>query len=234
MGTETIKHRGRKSRRLPPAIASRGRRQAVPRGALLQLRKDPKQDRSSATVECILAASVNLLERDGLPGFNTNAIAEMAGVSIGSLYQFFPNKDAIMAALLLRESEKGLDIFRTTVQDTLELQIEDALLVLLRRWRRNMPVPHLMGIFQLEEYRLPPTPRLRDCNAQLDQTLRDFLSAHIRTEARTKQDLAEITQDVSSIMRGMLYGAAVRGQIADLTLEKRVARAVVGYLAPLI
>lgn len=234
VGTAVSKHRGRKSPRAPSLVSSRGRGRVVSRGAHVEQRKEPKQDRSTVTVECILVAAVNLLEHEGLPGFNTNAIAEAAGVSIGSLYQFFPNKDAIMAALLLREGEKALDTFRATVNDTLDLPFSEALLVLLRRWRRDMPVPQLLGIFLVEEYRLPTTPRLRDCNAQLEQTLCDFLGAHIRVEACTKQELAEVTQDVSSIMRGMLYGAATRGQVGDLSLERRVVRAVVGYLSPLM
>jgi AcrR family transcriptional regulator len=68
-------------------------------------RKTPRQRRSQATVEVILEAAAQLLERDGERGFNTNAVAERAGVSIGSLYRYFPNKQAILVALALREKQ---------------------------------------------------------------------------------------------------------------------------------
>ena len=60
----------------------------------------PGQARSQETVNIILEASARILESDGFRGFNTNAIATKAGVSIGSLYQYFPNKDAIILALI--------------------------------------------------------------------------------------------------------------------------------------
>ena len=64
----------------------------------LKARKVPGQARSQETVSVILEASARILESDGLRGFNTNAIAERAGVSVGSLYQYFSNKDAIVLA----------------------------------------------------------------------------------------------------------------------------------------
>jgi len=70
------------------------------RKSTLKARKMPGQARSQETVTVILEASARILESDGLRGFNTNAIAERAGVSVGSLYQYFPNKDAIVLALI--------------------------------------------------------------------------------------------------------------------------------------
>ncbi len=62
-------------------------------------RKTPKQQRSKQMVETILEAAARILE-DGVQPFTTNHIAERAGVSIGSLYQYFPSSNAIMAALI--------------------------------------------------------------------------------------------------------------------------------------
>jgi AcrR family transcriptional regulator len=71
-----------------------------PRKSTLEVRKAPGQARSKETVNVILEASARILESDGLRGFNTNAIGAKAGVSVGSLYQYFPNKDAILLALI--------------------------------------------------------------------------------------------------------------------------------------
>lgn len=73
---------------------------------LLKPRKAPRQARAARTIATIVEAAAQVLEGRGLEGFNTNAVAERAGVSIGSLYQYFPSKDALTVALLMRESER--------------------------------------------------------------------------------------------------------------------------------
>ncbi len=63
-------------------------------------RKRPRQNRSKATVDTILEATARVLIAEGFDGLTTNAVAEAAGVSIGSLYQYFPNKEALVAAMI--------------------------------------------------------------------------------------------------------------------------------------
>ena len=62
-------------------------------------RRQPQQRRARQTVEAVLDAVVRILKRDGVGAVTTNRIAEVAGVSIGSVYQYFPDKRAIFAAL---------------------------------------------------------------------------------------------------------------------------------------
>nr|WP_301272652.1 TetR/AcrR family transcriptional regulator [Gluconobacter kondonii] len=66
-------------------------------------RKTARQRRSEATVDAVVEAAARILEGKGDLSYTTNAIARTAGVSIGSLYQYFPNKDAITRALIRRE-----------------------------------------------------------------------------------------------------------------------------------
>lgn len=71
----------------------------------------PRQARARASVEAIVEAAAQVLETDGEAAFNTNAVAERAGVSIGALYRYFPDKQAILVALAEREQmafEAGL------------------------------------------------------------------------------------------------------------------------------
>jgi AcrR family transcriptional regulator len=68
-------------------------------------RKRPRQSRSRATVDTILAATARVLVKRGFDGLTTNAVAEAAGISIGSLYQYFPNKEALVAALIEKHVE---------------------------------------------------------------------------------------------------------------------------------
>ncbi|MBN3819935.1 helix-turn-helix transcriptional regulator, partial [Paraburkholderia sp. Se-20369] len=81
----------------------------TPASSPIAPRKSPRQRRSTATVDAIVEAAAQILERDGLDGYTTNAVAAQAGVSIGSLYQYFPNRDALTATLAARESAVLLD-----------------------------------------------------------------------------------------------------------------------------
>lgn len=77
-------------------------------------RRQPKQARALATRDAILEAATQILERHGEAAFTTNRIAERAGVSIGTLYQYFPNKQAILVALARAESAKLHETARTS------------------------------------------------------------------------------------------------------------------------
>lgn len=88
-------------------------------------RRSPKQGRSRATWEAIVEAASQILERRSPAAFNTTEIAERAGVSIGTLYQYFPDKQAILLAAARREaaenapSRPGLQ--KALIQTLLEL-----------------------------------------------------------------------------------------------------------------
>lgn len=69
-------------------------------------RKRPRQARSKATVDTILEATSRVLVKQGFDRLSTNAVAAAAGVSIGSLYQYFPNKEALVSALIDRHMEE--------------------------------------------------------------------------------------------------------------------------------
>jgi AcrR family transcriptional regulator len=70
-------------------------------------RRSPRQARARATWEAIVEAAAQILEQGGAAAFNTSAVAERAGVSIGTLYQYFPDKQAILAAAAKRELADG-------------------------------------------------------------------------------------------------------------------------------
>lgn len=67
--------------------------------AVQNQRRMPKQERARVTVDAILEATAQLLIADGMAVLSTNRIAKRAGVSIGTLYQYFPDKNSIVAAL---------------------------------------------------------------------------------------------------------------------------------------
>ncbi|MDB5775310.1 MAG: TetR family transcriptional regulator [Herbaspirillum sp.] len=78
----------------------------------LEPRKEPRQARSKAMVDTILDATARVLIERGYAKTNTNAVAETAGISVGSLYQYFPNKNALVIALQERHVGKMLNLYR--------------------------------------------------------------------------------------------------------------------------
>ncbi len=79
-------------------------------------RRKPRQARSAATVEIILEATVQVLLDRGVEGTTTKRIAERAGVSVGSLYQYFPNKEALISELVARHIAKMQELTRVTIE----------------------------------------------------------------------------------------------------------------------
>ena len=71
-------------------------------------RKQPTQDRSRHTVAAILEATLRVLDEVGGQGLTTSRVAEVAGVSVGTLYQYFPNRDALLNALLADHLEAAI------------------------------------------------------------------------------------------------------------------------------
>lgn len=78
-------------------------------------RRTPRQARSESTIDAILDATFQLLEADGIDRLTTNRIAERAGVSIGTLYQYFADKQDILAALAQRRAASVRDSIAETV-----------------------------------------------------------------------------------------------------------------------
>lgn len=76
----------------------------MPRKPLTKPRKNASQDRSRATVDALIEATARILVKEGFDSASTNRIAEQAGVSVGSLYQYFPSKEALVAAVIERHS----------------------------------------------------------------------------------------------------------------------------------
>ena len=80
-------------------------------------RKQPRQARSTALVTAILEAAIQVLAEEGAPRFTTARVAERAGVSVGSVYQYFPNKASILFQLQLEEWQRTSALMREILQD---------------------------------------------------------------------------------------------------------------------
>lgn len=90
-------------------------------------RKLPTQARARHTVDAILRATAHILKTKGFAACSTNAVAKKAGVSIGSLYQYFPSKEALVAALAEEHAQQGYELLIETIRQSTEApgSIED-------------------------------------------------------------------------------------------------------------
>lgn len=94
-------------------------------------RKKPKQERSAAMVEALIEAAARVFVKEGYAKATTNKIAVAAGVSVGSLYQYFPSKDAIAVELLRRYREGLIEVVSTRLSGVTDESFEEVVRGLL-------------------------------------------------------------------------------------------------------
>lgn len=191
----------------------------------LDPRKSPKQARSAATVEIILEAAARILESKGLNGYTTNAVAERAGVSVGSLYQYFPGKDALTGALIRRETSVLMQEAEEAATDPIgERAVRRMIAAAVAHQLRR---PALARILDFEEARWPDVPDIRQVKERLMTLLAEILAM---PDLPRQPDREVAAADVLAIVRGMIDAAGERGELDHDDLERRVRRAVFGYL----
>lgn len=143
-------------------------------------RKLPRQARAIVTRDSIVEAAARILAEGGLPAFNTNAVALRAGVSVGSLYQYFPNKDALMAALIAREQDRrvdGLTALAATLRgQSLRAKVEAVVGAVVTGETR---MPQLAMALDHAEQRLAVNDALDAAGLRLDELLADLVAPHL-------------------------------------------------------
>ena len=204
----------------------------MPRPHATHSRKTPVQARSVATRDAILNAASDILAKNGQAALNTNRIATRAGVSIGALYQYFPNKRAILNTLLS-------DMYQTIVND-METALEglDA-----HTSADDKPTPLLETLqtlaraSQSEALRQPTrTQALERVAAELADDP-DIAMMRTRVTAQLVYVLAlnyvdapeTAAEDMLAICRALVGTATARGERAGAELDQRMNRAVAGY-----
>jgi AcrR family transcriptional regulator len=106
----------------------------LPQNALIKI---PRQPRSIEMVHCILDAGMEVIREAGLHGMSTNRVADRAGVSIGSLYQYFANRESILAGIIER-SLIGIDHLLQSLQaQKIEMPVDELLRTGLRLLLRH-------------------------------------------------------------------------------------------------
>jgi len=199
--------------------------------ALLTARKHATQSRSRASVSAILEASSQVLAEDGYSAFNTNVVARRAGVSVGTLYQYFPNKESLLAAVqqkhldeIASALERAFSFPELSLSAAVERMIEAVIAV------HNIN-PGLHTVLREEAVRLDAKGNEDQVYGLLDFRLRELFEAH-RAEIKVR-DLSLAAFVVVSIVEGTLHAALRRHPetIKSGSLARELVKAVLGYLS---
>lgn len=194
-------------------------------------RKVPRQERARFTVECILRSAESIIAKNGYEAATTNHIAEVAGVSIGSLYQYFPSKEAIAAALVENAVLSAADILRDCILANMMLPLDQATRQIIKAILTTRKQYSFIFL------RLPrEVPKLGRLSRQMTtekflyNTIRAFYQQH-RAAIRV-QDIETAMFVAEHIVVGTIdaYLDNKSPIIDDDTLVEHIADAVVKYL----
>ncbi len=163
----------------------------MPARAQTTPRKAPRQARSEATVDAVLEATARVLVKVGYDHASTNRIAAEAGVSVGSLYQYFPSKEALVAALIDQHMTEMIEVFEAHFDALNTLPFPVAVYALVRVMLEAHRVnPKLHKVLVEQVPRVGRLNRLHEIEVRVGARVRGYFELH-RAELRTADlDLA--------------------------------------------
>jgi AcrR family transcriptional regulator len=193
--------------------------------AALKPRKMPRQKRSADTVAIIVEAAARVLERNGFEGFNTNAVAEKAGISIGSLYQYFPSKNSLLSAIIEREAAPLLSAGDELAKIQ---QFDEALRAYIRASvRHQMRRPILARLIDIAENRELFSEQVSGKASRVQVAIERILTLPDAPKVGNRRIAAA---DMLTVVRSLVDAAGARGEDESVHLMRRVEGAVWGYL----
>lgn len=192
------------------------------------MRKEPRQARSRATVEAIVQAGARILSDEGWAGFTTNRIAERAGISIGSLYQYFPDKISLVDAIRHRHLDDSITVMRKVRADGLPPAEFTAQLV------EAMVAAHSAypGLHRVLLDEAPSSEEYRNPNSEFEIEYLSYFAEAIAIYQKRKPNAADHVAGrvISDAIDGVIHNAARRGAIGDPAMQKELVRLIALYL----
>lgn len=196
-------------------------------------RRAPKQERSRETVEAILEATARVLVRDGYEGATTNRIAETSGYGVGSLYDYFPNKESLVAALMSRHAENMVEM----VGSRFEAHAESPPVAAVRAWvegcvEAHLSNPELHKVLIERAQELGDPGRVGEAEEHVARLVGSYLKKHAAEIRPDDTSLAAfvISQTVISLAHKAV--ADRPESLEDGRLAEEVTGLVLGYLTP--
>ena len=192
------------------------------------MRKEPSQARSRATVDAIIEAGARVLSDRGWAGFTTNAVAVVAGISIGSLYQYFPDKLSLVEAIRRHHFDEVLAVMRKATADELSLpQSAEALVQGMIDAHNVNPELHRVLLDEAPGHdgsRLAHDAFL----AEYQNHYRSFVAAHRNGHGGPATDV--LSQLLSGAVEGVIHSAARRHTLGSPELKQELIRMICSYL----
>ena len=198
-------------------------------------RKSATQKRSRATVAALLDATARVLTSEGYDRASTNRVAAIAGVSVGSLYQYFPNKEALVAALVARHNREMLDLLRDALKEVASLDLATAIAKLVRAAVDAHRVdPALHRVFDEQVPRTGQLAKIEALQGETFRLVRSYLEE--RRDEVSVRDLDSATSILVTTVEALTHQFVIHRPQAPARDRDRfideVTRLVVGYLMP--
>jgi AcrR family transcriptional regulator len=192
-----------------------------------RMRKQPRQARSRATVEAIIEAGAHVLSELGWAGFTTNKVAEAAGASIGSLYQYFPDKLSLLEAIRRRHFDHVLAVISNAAADGKPLKKFAQELV------RGMIAAHSIHpmLHQVLLDEVPGDRGSRAAHASFQTQYLEYYAAAVAQYRRRRKDTETVARVLSSAVEGVIHNAARRNMLDAPELQKQLVDLICAYLS---
>ncbi len=190
-------------------------------------RKLPQQERSKVTVDAILTATTRILTQVGYNKASTNRIAELAGVSIGSLYQYFPSKEALVTSLAEHHVNSMMEKIELKLQELFNAPIE----IVVRELVKVSIAAH--GIDpMLHKVLNEQVPRINNTNAEARVTA--LLSAYLKQnrDRIEPQNLDLAVLIMERTVEALTHTAVIERPelLSDGQLEEEITNLLLCYL----
>jgi AcrR family transcriptional regulator len=201
------------------------------RSTLKTARNQPRQPRSRATVSVILDAAIRVLDQDGWDALTTSRVAEVAGVSVGTLYQYFAHREAIVEALQNRELERAAAMLERLLKSSEpKSDRELARSVVEELFKLYKAAPALHRVLAVEGLRLSPPETVVAFDARSVGLLKAFLAIAGPRLRQTNLEAAAfvIYQSVRASM--LAYFLETPAGVDDQALVDELTELVVRYL----
>lgn len=199
-------------------------------------RKTASQRRSQLTVDALLEATARILVKEGYDHASTNKIAHTAGVSIGSLYQYFPSKEALVAAVIDRHNQEMKQLLRESLGKVAARPIDEAvrelIKVMIEAHRLN---PRLHRVLVEQVPRLGRLDNIQALDREAHALVRTYLQARQDEIGVTNLDLAAficVTSVEALTHAAVIHNPEALGDTKVETFVDEISRMVLRYLAP--
>lgn len=195
-------------------------------------RKLPRQARSKATVDAVVTAAAQVLIEQGYEGATTMRVAERAGVSIGSLYQYFPNKESLIVVLIERHADRIVEIMEKALGDPANVTLADGLRAIIRAGTSAHHLdPTLHKILNEQIPRVGRLAKAMDTISQITRAIERFLRAHA-SEMRPGLDPGLAAVVIETTLEALSHRAVIerRDLLAGGLIEREIFSLIGGYV----